>query len=72
MLCAAISILDILSSSATFIFLKEPNKLNEERYFQIILSVVILGSNVNSGFVWCARWKSKIDFSEIELSIFVS
>ena len=35
--------------------LKELSKFEDERYFQIILLVVSFGSNLKSGFAWCAK-----------------
>ena len=69
MLCVAFSIIEILSNCKTSISLKELSKFDAERYFQINLLVLSLGSKTKSGLVWWARWKSKIDFSDIEVSI---
>ena len=33
------------------------------------IDITIVGSKINLGSVWWARWKSKIDFSEIVWSI---
>ena len=65
-MCVASSIVEILSNSEISIWLKEVNKLYDERYFQIIFFVLLLGSNLKSEFDWWAKWKSKIDFSDIE------
>ena len=61
---------EILSSSVISISLNDDNKFADDKYFQIIFEVFSLGSNSNLGFVLWARWKSNIDFSDIELSIF--
>ncbi len=65
----AFSIKDNLSKSDISICSKELSKLTADRYFHIILLVVSLGSNLNSGLVWWAKWKSSIEFSDMLASI---
>ena len=60
----------IFSISETSICLNEPSKFADERYFQIIFLVLSLGSKLKLGFVWWAKKKSNIDFSDTESSIF--
>ena len=67
MSCVAFSIVDIFSISVISKSWILYNKFDVDKYFQINLGVSLLGSNVNSGFVLWARWKSKIEFSETSL-----
>ena len=68
-MCTAFSIVEIFSNSEISISLNELSKLAEDRYFQIILSVVLVGSKLKSEFVLWAKWKSSIDFSDISLLV---
>ena len=42
--------------------------MDADKYCQINFGVSTFGSKENSGSVLCAKWKSKIEFSEIALS----
>ena len=65
MSCVAFSIKEIFSSSIISISSILYNKLDDDKYFQIFGLVFFFGSKTKSGLVLCARWKSKIEASEI-------
>ena len=65
----AFSIIAILFLSSKSTLAISSSKFEDERYAHIILDVDSFGSNSKLEIVLWDKWKSKIDFSEILLSV---